>query len=47
MAASKWPAWPEGEKGGVMFDAMIEKNIDELFLLMFGGWNEYRVGDLP
>lgn len=35
-------AWPAGEKGTVLLDVVLDKPVDEAFMLIFGGENELR-----
>lgn len=36
-------AWPAGEKGNVLVDVVLDKPVDEAFLLIYGAENELRV----
>lgn len=45
--AQQWPAWPAGQQGFPILDIEVEKSIDDLFLLLHGGHNDFRVRCLP
>lgn len=46
MLAEGHLPWPEGEKGNVLLDVLVDKPVDDAFLLLFSGENELRVGPL-
>ena len=37
------PPWPEGDSGTVLLDCVVSLPIDEVFLLIHGGVNDFRV----
>lgn len=41
--ATQWVTWPEGEPGQVLVDLTLGMSVNDLVLLFFGGWNEFRV----
>jgi len=37
------PPWPEGDSGTVLLDCAVSLSVDEVFLLLYGGVNDFRV----
>lgn len=44
--AEEWPTWPKGEQGNVLVDVLVDKPIDEVFLLLYGGLTDLKVSPL-
>jgi len=43
VSAIPWAEWPDAQAGEELVDVSLGKNVDELVVLLFGGWNDLRV----
>ena len=43
MSHFDFPEWPNGEDGTVLMDIVIDKTVNDAFILFHGGETEYRV----
>jgi hypothetical protein len=44
---NKWVPWPEGEAGTEILNLEVDKTVDELFGLLYGGNKEFTVRPAP
>ena len=41
--SNEWPGWPSGETGTELTDIEVDKPLEEIFLLIHGSHNTFRV----
>lgn len=41
--SKQWPRWPSDQSGFQMLDVVVDKSLEDLFSLMFGGDNKFQV----
>lgn len=41
--SKQWPRWPSGQSGFEMLDIVVDKSLEDLFYLLYGSDNEFRV----
>jgi hypothetical protein len=41
--SKQWPRWPSGQSGFEMIDIVVDKSLEDLFYLLYGSDNDFRV----
>jgi hypothetical protein len=43
ITEEEWPTWPGGEKGTAMLDVIVDKPVDDVFLILYSGTGDFKV----